>query len=91
MHYYENRCAILAVLCLIGLCLPLIDTYNGTKSSMYSNVKNAKDYDVDYECMKYLDKYPKGKNDYYSWSQYIEVCNIEDIRDTQERLNKCTN
>ena len=31
------------------------------------------------------------KNDYYSWSQYIEVCEIEDIRDAQERLNKCTN
>ncbi|MBE6311462.1 MAG: hypothetical protein E7080_10495 [Bacteroidales bacterium] len=136
----KNGCAILAVLCLIGLCLPFVDAYNGAERSIYSNVKNAKDYEVDYECMKYLDKYPKGeyakdvsniliskmkkdgdikrtyklgvryaslevgkklkelsykmaeiKNDYYSWSQYLEVCNIEDIKDAQERLNKCTN
>lgn len=57
----KNGCAILAVLCLIGLCLPFVDAYNGADSSMYSNVKNAKDYEVDYECMKYLDKYPKGE------------------------------
>ena len=122
------------------MCLPFVDAYNGAERSIYSNVKNAKDYEVDYECMKYLDKYPKGKyakdvsniliskmkkdgdikrtyklgvryaslevgkklkelsykmaeikNDYYSWSQYLEVCNIEDIKDAQERLNKCTN
>ena len=57
----KNGCAILAVLCLIGLCLPFVDAYNGAERSIYSNVKNAKDYEVDYECMKYLDKYPKGE------------------------------
>lgn len=50
----KNGCAILAVLCLIGLCLPFVDAYNGAERSIYSNVKNAKDYEVDYECMKYL-------------------------------------
>ena len=129
----KNGCAILAVLCLIGLCLPFVDAYNGAESSMYSNVKNAKNYEVDYECMKgeyakdvsniLISKMKKDgdikrtyklgvryaslevgkklkelsykmaeiKNDYYSWSQYLEVCNIEDRKDAKERLNKCTN
>lgn len=47
----KNGCAILAVLCLIGLCLPFVDAYNGAERSIYSNVKNAKDYEVDYECI----------------------------------------
>lgn len=37
----KNGCAILAVLCLIGLCIPFVDAYNGTESSMYSNVKKG--------------------------------------------------
>ena len=32
----KNGCAILAVLCLIGLCLPFVDAYNGAERSIYS-------------------------------------------------------
>lgn len=135
----KNGCAILVVMCLIGLFLPFVDVYNGMESSMYSDVKKAAEYEIDYECMKYLDKYPQGeyakevsdillhkmekdgdikrtykmglrytslevgkdlkelaykiaetKNDYYSWSQYIEVCDVEDMRDAQEKIIECS-
>lgn len=32
-------------------------------------------------------KIAETKNDYYSWSQYIEVCDSIDIKDARERLN----
>lgn len=131
----KSGIAIICSLCFIALCLPFVDMYNGTESAMYSNIKEAKEYEIDYECMKYLDKYPSGqyyqevsnillskmgkdgdvartyklglrysslevgkelkksaykiaenKNDYYSWSQYVEVCDSVDIRDARERL-----
>ena len=114
----KNGCAILAVLCLIGLCLPFVDAYNGAERSIYSNVKNAKDVsniliskmkkdgdikrtyklgvryaslEVGKKLKELSYKMAEIKNEYYSWSQYLEVCNIEDIKDAQERLNKCTN
>lgn len=131
----KSGVAIICSLCLIGFCLPFVDMYNGTESTMYSNITEAKEYEIDYECMKYLDKYPRGqyyqevsnillskmekygdvartyklglrysflkvgkelkelaykiaetKNDYYSWNQYVEVCDSVDIRDACERL-----
>ena len=124
----KSGCAIICSLCFIALCMPFID--------IHSDVKEAKEYEIDYKCMKYLDKHPNGehsqevsdillskmkkdgdvvrtyklgrrytslkvgtelkelaykiaetKNDYYSWSQYIEVCDSIDIKDAHERLN----
>lgn len=133
---HKSGCAIICSLCFIALCMLFIDIYNGMESTMYSDVKEAKEYEIDYECMKYLNKHPNGKhsqevsdillskvekdgdvvrayklgcrysslevgkelkelaykiaetkNDYYSWSQYIEVCDSIDIKDAHERLN----
>lgn len=132
----KSGCAIICSLCFIALCMPFIDIHNDMESTMYSDVKEAKEYEIDYECMKYLDKHPNGehsqevsdillskmkkdgdvvrtykfgrrytslkvgtelkelaykiaetKNDYFSWSQYIEVCDSIDIKDARERLN----
>lgn len=132
----KSGCAIICSLCFIALCMPFIDIHNDMESTMYSDVKEAKEYEIDYECMKYLDKHPneehsqevsdillskmkkdgdvvrtyklgrrytslkvgtelkelaykiaETKNDYYSWSQYIEVCDSIDIKDARERLN----
>lgn len=44
----------------------------------------------DYELFRLKElayKIAETKNDYYSWSQYIEVCDSIDIKDARERLN----
>ena len=35
---------------------------DASESTMYSDVKEAKEYEIDYECMKYLDKHPNGEH-----------------------------
>lgn len=65
----KSRIAIICSFCFIALCLLVVDIYNGTEYAMYSNIKEAKEYEIDYECMKYLDKYPSGQ-------YYQEVSNI---------------
>lgn len=58
----KSGCAIICSLCFIALCMPFIDIHNDMESTMYSDVKEAKEYEIDYECMKYLDKHPNGEH-----------------------------
>ena len=59
--------------------------YNGTESTMYSNITEAKEYEIDYECMKYLDKYPRGQ--YYQEVSNILLSKMENMVMLQEHIN----
>lgn len=65
----KSGCAILCSLCFIAICMPFVDMHNGSESTMYSDIKEAKEYEIDYQCMKYLDKHPQGQH-------YQEVSDI---------------
>ena len=45
----KSGCAIICSLCFIALCMPFIDIHNDMESTMYSDVKEAKEYEIDYE------------------------------------------
>lgn len=60
---------------------------DGDVVSTYKFGRRYASLEVGKELKELAYKIAETKNDYYSWSQYIEVCDSLDIKDAHERLN----
>ena len=61
---YMRKSPLGVLIGFVGMLImvAIMATCSESESSMYSDVKNSKDYGRWYECTKYLDKYPNSKH-----------------------------